>query len=99
MATYSLTGCGPGWLLVVCLLLVQLVPNTEAAYFYVEEGNEKCFEENILQHQVLKMTYSMHDKEVLDSGNKETASECKITIKSPTGQAVKEHALVTDNHQ
>lgn len=81
-----------------CLFLINLVPGSQAAYFYVEEGHEKCFNENILKHQVLRMTYSMHDKEVLDKG-KETSSECKIKVSNPDGKVVKEHALVSDNHQ
>merc|ERR1719352_2064064 len=44
------------------------------------------------------MTYSMHDKEVLEEGS-EVSSECKIIMKNPDGKVVKEHALVSDNHK
>lgn len=82
-----------------CLFLLQLTAFGRAAYFFVEEGHERCFKENILKHQVLKMTYEMHDKELLDVDNKEKASDCKIAIQNPNDEVVKEHALVTDNHK
>merc|ERR1740138_866770 len=43
------------------------------------------------------MTYSMHDKEVLHE-TAEKPSDCKITLKNPNGEVVKEHALGSDNH-
>jgi len=80
----------------ICFLL--LAAPSEAAYFHVEEGHERCFQESILLHQVLKMTYEMHDKEVLVA-NAEKASDCKIILKNPDGEVVKEHALVSENHR
>lgn len=81
-----------------CILCLLVPRGTQGAYFFVEEGQEKCFKEHILFHQVLRMTYSMHDKEVLEQ-DKATRSDCKITMKNPNDQVVKEHALMTDNHQ
>mmetsp|Transcript_107977 Transcript_107977/g.196546 ORF Transcript_107977/g.196546 Transcript_107977/m.196546 type:complete len:253 (-) Transcript_107977:45-803(-) len=81
-----------------CILCLLMPRGAQGAYFYVEEGQEKCFKEHILFHQVLRMTYSMHDKEVLEK-DKATHSDCKILMRNPEGKVVKEHALVSDNHQ
>lgn len=67
------------------------------AYFFVEEGHEKCFNENVLVHQVLRMSYSMHDKDRLETETEQT--ECKIVLRNPEDEVVKEHALVSDNHK
>lgn len=75
-----------------------MVQPARAAYFFIEEGKERCFQEDITLHQVLRMSYSMHDKAVLDDASEGT-SECKITVKNPDGKVVKEHALLKDNHE
>lgn len=62
----------------------------------VEEGTDKCFQESLLEHQVMRMTYAMQDKDVLTSREKPT--ECKISV-LVDGQVVKEHALLEDNHE
>eukprot|EP00931_Biecheleriopsis_adriatica_P065154 TRINITY_DN39787_c0_g1_i1.p1 TRINITY_DN39787_c0_g1~~TRINITY_DN39787_c0_g1_i1.p1 ORF type:complete len:238 (+),score=47.61 TRINITY_DN39787_c0_g1_i1:23-715(+) len=70
----------------------QLVSLAQSAYFMVEEGSEKCFQQDVLGHQVLRIIYSMNDKEVLHM------AECRILVKNPAGEVVKDHAL-TDVHE
>jgi len=64
-----------------------------SAYFMVEEGSEKCFQQDLLQHQVLRIVYNMNDKEVLHM------ADCRILVKNPEEQVVKDHALGTDLHE
>lgn len=80
---------------------LAVVPTSvRGAYFWVEEGRERCFTENILMHQVLRMTYTMHEKEVLSEAPAgSTRSHCKIIVKNPKAEVVKEHAVLSDNHQ
>jgi len=81
------------------LLTGLLLERASGAYFLVEEGAEKCFIEDLLAHQVLRMKYSMKDKEVLHAtADDKTRSHCKIFVKSPSGDAIKEHALGGDDH-
>jgi len=79
------------------LPLLALALPARAAYFFVEEGQERCFHENLLEHQVMKMSYSMHDKDVLVQGQDNT-TECKIMVKDPDAKVVKEHAVGLENH-
>lgn len=73
-----------------CLLLVGA---SRAAYFTVEEGSEKCFQQSVLTHQVLRVTYSMNDKEVLHM------AECRILVKNPDNEVVKDHAVGPSSHE
>lgn len=73
------------------LLLLSWICAARAAYFFVEEGSERCFQQDVLENQVLRIAYSMQDKEVL------SGAECKILVKSPAAEVVKDHALV-DSH-
>mmetsp|Transcript_24142 Transcript_24142/g.45597 ORF Transcript_24142/g.45597 Transcript_24142/m.45597 type:complete len:229 (+) Transcript_24142:57-743(+) len=68
-------------------LFALFVP-VQAAYFYVEEGSERCFQQEVLENQILRVIYNMHDKEVLQM------AECRILVKSATDEVVKDHALV-----
>lgn len=83
-------------LVLLATMLPALLPRpAQAAYFLVEEGTEKCFLEDLLEHQVMRMTYSMQDKHVLNS--EEEPTDCKISVQFDAA-VVKEHALVEDNH-
>mmetsp|Transcript_5511 Transcript_5511/g.11291 ORF Transcript_5511/g.11291 Transcript_5511/m.11291 type:complete len:231 (-) Transcript_5511:100-792(-) len=72
-------------------LLGLLVPGVRAAYFFVEEGSERCFQQEVLENQILRVIYNMNDKEVLP------LAECRILVKSPAEEVVKDHALVDGN--
>ncbi|CAJ1452339.1 unnamed protein product [Effrenium voratum] len=63
-------------------LLLLSLSVARAAYFFVED---------VLENQVLRIAYNMNDKEVLHK------AECKILVKSPAGEVIKDHALV-DSH-
>lgn len=89
------TACGRPWL----LLFAAFAPlRVSGAYFLVEEGHERCFEESILEHQVLKVSYTMHDKDLLDKDH-EKPSECKIIFKNPIAEVIKEHFLIAGDHK
>lgn len=93
---------GRGLLRHVCAFMLVVAPTpVRGAYFYVEEGKTRCFQENILQHQVLKMTYSMQDKEVLkvNDTHGSSSSQCKILMKNPHGEVVQTHSLLHEKHQ
>jgi len=78
-----------------CLLLAN---PARAAYFLVEEGTEKCFQQDLLMHQVLRVSYTMHDKEVLNVTH-ESQSECRVLIKNPDAEVIKDHALMSETHE
>lgn len=72
--------------LFLCLthtLFIQLKnPEVEGAYFYVKEGVDKCFVENITTNVVLTTTYDNFDlKDVI----------CLITIKNESGRVLYSH--------
>merc|ERR1712187_533494 len=52
------------------VLLVAIPELARGAYFYVDAGIDRCFNRDIALHQVLKMTYSMHEKK----------EKCAITL-------------------
>eukprot|EP00928_Gymnodinium_smaydae_P013378 TRINITY_DN14882_c0_g1_i1.p1 TRINITY_DN14882_c0_g1~~TRINITY_DN14882_c0_g1_i1.p1 ORF type:complete len:284 (-),score=65.20 TRINITY_DN14882_c0_g1_i1:49-900(-) len=83
-------------LLAALALLLPL--GASGAYFYVEEGKERCFQQDLREHEVLRLSYTMHEKELLGA-SKEKKSECKIEVKAPTGKVVKDHALQEDSHE
>jgi len=86
--------------LVLLAMAGMLFERASGAYFLVDEGTEKCFAEEMLAHQVLRMFYSMKDKQVLhESADEKTRSQCGIIVKNPSGDVIKEHALGTDNHE
>jgi len=78
-----------------CLLI--LVLPSQCAYFVVEEGIDKCFQENMVRQQVLRMSYAMHGDSEGDVDLIHT--ECRIVLRNPQGEAVKEHALVNGSHK
>jgi len=79
-------------------LAASLAAPVRAAYFLVEDGKERCFTENILNHQVLRMRYSMRDTVVLvDRDIKK--SQCRIFVRNPSGKVVMEHVLLERNVQ
>lgn len=80
----------------VALPILLLTPS-HGAYFYLEEGTEKCFKENVPEHQVLKAQYGMLDTEVFQTDGSKKPAECKIIVKDPQEKIVKEHAVTKDN--
>mmetsp|Transcript_105245 Transcript_105245/g.280185 ORF Transcript_105245/g.280185 Transcript_105245/m.280185 type:complete len:281 (-) Transcript_105245:32-874(-) len=83
-----------GGLRIAWLLLASAVP-ARGAYFYVVEGSERCFQEDLVEHQVLRMSYTMHaEKEISTHHEPRPDPECIIALKDPRGKAVKEHAVV-----
>jgi len=83
-----------GFLRHACLLI--LVLPAQCAYFVVEEGTDKCFRENMVHQQVLRMSYAMHGDTEGDVDLIHT--ECRIVLRNPRGDAVKEHALTNGSH-
>jgi len=77
------------------LLLAMVVPS-RGAYFYVVEGTDKCFQQQVVEHQVLRMSYVMH-------GDKESTTDeepdCRIILKDPHEKVVKEHAVVNSTRE
>jgi len=85
---------GRGILRHACLLV--LVLPAQCAYFVVEEGIDKCFHQNMVHQQVLRMSYTMHGD---TEGDVDLIhAECRIVVRNPNGEAVKEHALVNGSH-
>jgi len=80
------------------LVAVALPAPAWGAYFRLEEGKTRCFEKEILEHEVLRIQYSMIDKEVLQADPKHR-SDCRIFVKNLQGGVVKEHALGEDHHE
>lgn len=77
------------------------VQAASGAYFLLEEGSQKCFHENVPEHQVLTASYEVLSKDVFEptpDPTKEGAkaakvAECKISVKGPDEAVVKEHAV------
>uniref|UniRef100_A0A7S1AGK8 GOLD domain-containing protein n=1 Tax=Noctiluca scintillans TaxID=2966 RepID=A0A7S1AGK8_NOCSC len=74
--------------LFVCRLLLSLFFEGEGAYLLVDEGREKCFFEHVLQHEVLKTTYSAS----VDLGNQEVPDsvQCQFLVTDPSQKALKD---------
>jgi len=79
-------------------LAAALPVRVQGAYFRLEEGKVRCFEKNVLEHEVLRIQYSMIDKEVLQADPKHR-SDCRIFVKDKNDKAVKEHALGEDHKE
>merc|ERR1719219_2987687 len=77
-----------------CLFI--LVLPVRCAYFVLEEGTDKCFRQSMVHHQVLRMSYAMHGD---TEGDVDLIhAECRIVLRNPQGEAVKEHALLNGSH-
>lgn len=86
MRWYSST-LGAIWL---TLLLSHFV---ESAYFVVEEGTDRCFRQDLLESQVLRVVYNLLDKEALVKEPEKVPADCHLVVKDGNDQVVKDHAL------
>jgi len=80
------------------VLAATLPVRVQSAYFRLEEGKMRCFEKEVLEHEVLRIQYSMIDKEVLQADPKHR-SDCRVFVKDQNGKAIKEHALGEDHKE
>mmetsp|Transcript_1915 Transcript_1915/g.4901 ORF Transcript_1915/g.4901 Transcript_1915/m.4901 type:complete len:240 (-) Transcript_1915:11-730(-) len=83
------------WQIILCCLFAV---GANAAHFVVPAGDEKCFTESLLTHQVLRASYKMWDKDMLEEnlGDKGDEGECKILVQDPEGTVRKEHAVLLE---
>mmetsp|Transcript_39044 Transcript_39044/g.71093 ORF Transcript_39044/g.71093 Transcript_39044/m.71093 type:complete len:243 (+) Transcript_39044:92-820(+) len=87
------------WTHVVLVLLFAARAN--GAHFLVQEGVDKCFTESLLTHQVLRASYKLLDKEMLEAstgeaGDDTAEAECKILVQDPERTVRKEHAVLLE---
>lgn len=85
--TSPLRSIGPS---LIIFLTVPLVTN--GAFFELEEGAEKCFASELNENWVLRVTYSMHNKEALKP-TEAKGQGCAMFIRNPEDAVVKEHAV------
>mmetsp|Transcript_7093 Transcript_7093/g.10422 ORF Transcript_7093/g.10422 Transcript_7093/m.10422 type:complete len:246 (+) Transcript_7093:3-740(+) len=98
------------WQSLLCRVLFVFVlflwaGSSDAAYFLLEEGVERCFSEEVLSHQVLRLEYSVknhaepHDGGSGSGSGSEEERQCSILVKDADGKAIKEHAVLKDSRE